>query len=201
MFKKFMLLSILFAFAVFSMAQKPEYVGADGCKACHKKDEKGAQYTKWSETAHAKAFETLKSEKALEVAKKAGLTEAPSESAKCVGCHTTGFGKGGYEIITDAAFWNPAKEDKDAVKAAKRMEGLQTVGCEVCHGAGSEYKGKKAMEGLFAGTVKKEDVGLTDPAEAICIECHNDKSPTFKSFNFAEYIEKVKHPFPEGMRK
>jgi len=177
-----------------------DYVGSHKCKSCHKKEESGAQYIKWSEGVHAKAFETLKSEEAAAVAKKAGLKTPAHESPECVGCHTTGYGKGGYEI-KDEAFWNPAKDDKDGKKAVKVMEGLQAVGCESCHGPGGDYKSKKVMQAIFDGSTPAGDVGLWTPNEKICVECHNEKSPTYKPFKFDERVKEVGHPYPEGFRK
>jgi len=195
---------IVLLFSIFTLCafgQKAEYIGTNKCKSCHNKEEKGAQYKIWSEGKHAKAFETLKSEQAVEVAKKLGLTEAPHESPKCLGCHTTGYEKGGYEVITDEAFWNPAKDDKEGKKAKKRMLGLQGVGCEACHGAGSLYKGKKDMAAVFNGEKAGADVGLLEVTEETCKECHNEKSPTFKAFDYAKQLDEIKHPYPEGMKK
>lgn len=101
--------------AVFSFsAEKPEtpkagYVGAKKCKMCHNSKAKGAQYDKWMADPHYKAYETLKTPKSLEVAKKAGIKD-PLADAKCLKCHMTA----------------------DTIKA-------EGVSCESCHGAGSLY--------------------------------------------------------------
>lgn len=74
------LLSALFLvlFAQEEGEEKPEYVGVQKCKMCHKKIH-GA----WLETKHAVAIETL------------GDTSATDEA--CLACHVTGYGKpGGY---------------------------------------------------------------------------------------------------------
>ncbi|UCD94594.1 MAG: cytochrome c3 family protein, partial [Candidatus Zixiibacteriota bacterium] len=52
---------------------KHEYVGADKCKYCHKKD---GVHPSWLETKHAKAWENLKPEQ--------------QKDEKCIGCHSTG---------------------------------------------------------------------------------------------------------------
>ncbi len=52
---------------------KFEYVGADKCKMCHKKD---GIHDSWLATKHATAWEALKPEQ--------------QKDEKCVGCHTTG---------------------------------------------------------------------------------------------------------------
>jgi hypothetical protein len=52
---------------------KHEYIGANKCKICHKKD---GIHPSWLETKHAKAWENLKPEQ--------------QKDKNCVGCHTTG---------------------------------------------------------------------------------------------------------------
>lgn len=52
---------------------KHEYVGADKCKICHKKD---GIHPSWLETKHAKAWDALKPEE--------------QKNDKCVACHSTG---------------------------------------------------------------------------------------------------------------
>lgn len=202
---KRILITVL-AFTVVAWAQdaaKFEYIGTNKCKGCHNSAKKGAQYKSWEESAHAGAFETLKSEKSAEIAKKMGLKTAAYDAPECLVCHSTGFGKGGYEV-KDAKFWNPAEDDKDGAKAVKVMENLQHVGCESCHGAGSEYKSKNAMEGVFDGSRKAAELGLLAPDEALCKTCHNEKSPTFnkeKPFIFAEKIKQITHLYPEDVKK
>ncbi len=196
--KTVLLLSVLLA--GYAVASDFEYVGSKKCKSCHKSEKKGAQYPKWEESKHGNAFETLKSEQALEIAKSKGLKTAPHEAPECLKCHTVGYGEGGYEV-KDEAFWNPADDDKEGKKAAKRMEGLKNVGCESCHGPGSEYKKKKVMKAIYEGTEKAEDHGLVIPDEKTCLSCHNEESPTYKEFNYKERLEKIAHPIPEDMDK
>lgn len=56
-------------------AQDFEYVGSKKCKMCHNKEPKGAQFTQWSESKHAKAMESLSAEEA--------------KDPKCLKCHST----------------------------------------------------------------------------------------------------------------
>ena len=179
------------------LGQSFEYVGTKKCSSCHKKDEKGAQYKVWEKARHSKAFETLKGEEAIKIAAEKGLKNDPWEAPECLKCHTTGYGKGGYEV-KDAAFWNPDPEDRAGKKAVKRMKGLQAVGCEVCHGPGSKYKSKKVMKAVYAGQTDGSTVGLLEVTKETCISCHNDEGPTFTSFNFDEALEKIAHKMPEG---
>jgi hypothetical protein len=55
----------------------------------------------------------------------------------------------------------------------------------------------KVMKDLYAGTAKAADYGLVMPTEETCKTCHNEKSPTFKGFDFAKYSEMIAHPVPK----
>ncbi len=79
--------------------------------------------------------------------------------------------------------------DPDLVATLKVTEG---VSCESCHGPGSKYSPKSVMRDRAKSIAK----GLILPIEEVCITCHNDESPHFKGFDFAEYVEKVSHPDP-----
>ncbi len=183
--------------------KKFEYVGASKCKMCHKKASKGNQYGKWEESLHAKSLEALKTDKAAEIAKKLGLKTSADQAPECLVCHTTGFGKGGYEV-KDAKFWDQVTDKGKPVKEVKRMTSLQNVGCEACHGPGSKYKSKKIMTAVFKGETAPETVGLNLPDEQTCLGCHNEKNPTFdkeKGFKYSEMVKKIAHPYPEDIKK
>ena len=51
------------------------YVGVKMCAICHKKDDSGNQMGVWEKGPHAKAFETLGTDKAKEIAKKQGIDD------------------------------------------------------------------------------------------------------------------------------
>ncbi len=160
--------------------EKPvhKYVGAAKCKMCHNAAAKGAQYTKWTEMKHAKAYATLGTDAAKEIAKKKGI-EDPQKSADCLKCHQTGYGQ-------EAANFAPTY---------KAEEGVQ---CEACHGAGSDYMAMPTMKGIRAGTKKAEDFGLVMPTKDTCTGCHNDQSPSFKGFDFSADSAKIAHPIPKS---
>jgi len=188
-------LIIMLTLGAFLMAQDFEYVGSAKCKMCHNKAEKGEQYTKWLEGPHSGTFETLKSEESAKIAADLGIAGNAWEAPECLKCHTTGFGVGGYEVMGDD-FWNPADDDKAGAKAVKRMEALKGVGCESCHGPGSEYKSKKIKEQIIAGEIDPASVGLLEVTEETCVVCHNDESPTFEGFNYEERAAEIAHPRP-----
>jgi cytochrome c553 len=159
----------------------PTYAGVTKCKMCHNADNKGAQYKVWAASPHAQAFATLATPEAAEVAKKAGVTGSPQQAPQCLECHTTGF-----------------KAPAEARAAVKPEDG---VSCEECHGPGSDYQSMTVMKAIFAGTTPPASVGLLIPDEKVCLRCHNEKSPTFKPFDYKERLAKIAHPYPAEFAK
>lgn len=167
-------------------AGEATYIGSNKCKMCHL-----AQHKSWSGNKHGKALETLLPDQATEMKTKHSLDPKKdySKDATCLACHTVGLGKpGGYAV-----------HDTADEKVAKEMKGLIGVGCEMCHGPGSEYaklheeimksKRKYKSEEMYA-------VGMTKIEEATCKTCHNDKGPTFdktKPFDFAKMKDQNTH--------
>lgn len=144
------------------------------CKICHSKADKGDQFGVWQKSKHAKAFEALKSDKAKEVAKKAGV-EDPTTSGKCLKCHSTAYG-----------FTEAKVTDKIAVE--------EGVTCQTCHGPGDKYKTKgKHDQGIELA--KKN--GMLVPDANTCARCHNKDNPTDPgNFNFDEKKKEIAHPRP-----
>jgi hypothetical protein len=91
---------------------------------------------------------------------------------KCLKCHST-----------------VGHVDESLVATLKADEG---VSCETCHGPGSGYKSNTVMK----SREKSIEKGLIIPDEALCRSCHNEESPTFKGFNYEEYLAKIAHPVP-----
>lgn len=172
---KFSYMLVMFiAFALTINAQN-QFVGVKTCGMCHKKADQGEQLKIWEGSAHAKAFETLKSEKATKIAGGNAF-----ENAECLACHTTGHGV-------------------DAALLGSKFNVEEGVQCEACHGAGSEYKSKKTME----DHAKSVAAGMTEYADEAAIEkhcrtCHNEKSPTHNEnkFDFKKMWPKIAHPVP-----
>ena len=97
----------------------------------------------------------------------ASLKPEEQKKAECIECHITG------KTATDSMLVN--------------------VGCEACHGQGSDYKTMKVMKDPKLAA----EAGLMPITEASCTRCHNKKSPTFKAFDFA----KAKDPAAGGVHK
>lgn len=172
-FMKLIFLILFFCVPASLYAEEHEFVGVKKCALCHKKAEQGEQVRIWQESKHAKAFESLATPEAKEFAAKRGVSD-PQTSGKCLKCHSTAYGFT-EERVTQAI---PVEEG---------------ISCESCHGPGKDYMKKNIME-------KKEDAianGLNIPNEQTCRKCHNEESPTFKPFNFAERYEKIKHLIPK----
>lgn len=72
---------------------------------------------------------------------------------------------------------------KDAAGAL--ITGVQ---CESCHGPGSVYKSQKIMKDKKAALA----AGLIEPTKEVCVKCHNEKSPTFKGFEFEKAVKMEK---------
>ncbi len=186
MIRKIALL-LIFSLAFISTVSAQDYIGASKCKMCHKSEAKGNQWGVWEASDHSKALATLSTDEAKKVAAEKGIDD-PATAGECLQCHATGWGNGGYALEVDAA--DP--------RAVKKNKNLASVGCEVCHGPGSKYKSKKTMTGLTDGTIDPASIaGYMIPNEATCLTCHNEKSPTFKGFDFNESMTKIAHPYPK----
>jgi formate-dependent nitrite reductase cytochrome c552 subunit len=173
---------------VFTADEEPKYsyVGSQTCKKCHL-----AQHKSWAKTKMGEAFESLKIGKAAEVKEKFGLDPKKdyTKDAACLPCHTVGYQKpGGY-----------APPDPEDRRAVKRAESLRGVGCESCHGPGSEYV--KVFEEIDKSqrtytTEELTAVGLRLPDKTVCVECHNADSPTVDptvEFDFEGTKDKSTH--------
>lgn len=91
---------------------------------------------------------------------------------------------------------DPQKSDK-CLSCHNGWDNEEGVGCEDCHGPGSEYKSMNVMKGIFEGNLKPEDYGLIRSNEELCKKCHNEESPTYKEFKFEEFLKKIEHPVPK----
>ena len=160
-----------------AQTKKAQYIGSAKCKMCHKTAKQGEQFPKWEAGPHAKAYATLATDAAKEVAKKAGVQGDPQKAADCLVCHATGH---------DAA--------ADAKAASFKV--TEGVGCEACHGPGSLYKSMKVMKAIAAGTQDAKAVSYMKGGKEKCLECHNEKSPTYKPFNHEERWAEIAHPKP-----
>jgi hypothetical protein len=169
--------------AVGSLAGDFKYIGVKKCKTCHQKELIGDQHAEWEKSKHSKAYETLKGEEAAKFAEAAGVTGPAHEAKQCLECHVTAYG-------ADASAF---------LKGPLKVE--NGVQCESCHGPGSGYKKKKVM----ADHALSVAGGLQEPGknEAVCVACHNDKSPTWdpaKGFDYEASKKVIAHPIPAEVK-
>ncbi len=156
------------------------YVGSKKCKKCHIKE-----YKSWAETRMAKAFEILKPGNSKEAKEKfsVDVNKDFTQDPKCLKCHTTGYGESDGYVVPDP-------NDKKSVRKAKKLEG---VGCESCHGPGSEYV--KVFDEILKSKRKYKvdelySVGLAKIGEPTCKDCHNDESPTINPGDPFDYAKR-----------
>lgn len=139
-----------------------------------------------------------------------GKTEAKAEKAatakfdfigdkKCKLCHKNEHDS--WATTVHAKAWEalkPEEQKKDSCtvchSTGKDATGalLTGVQCEACHGAGSAYKTSPIMKDIKQATAN----GLKMATKEVCVTCHNEKSPTFKGFDFDKYVKNEK-----GMHK
>ena len=160
------------------------YIGAAKCKSCHKSEASGNQYEVWSGMQHAKAFETLGSDEAKELAAALGI-EDPQKAEACLKCHVTAFGV----------------DEELLARGFKPELGVQ---CESCHGPGEKH-----MKARFAAAAAAEEddeapgyTGAaaeemnTQPGVEICTGCHRPESPSYEPFCYYEARVKIRHLNP-----
>lgn len=88
------------------------------------------------------------------------------DSVECLGCHTTGTKADGSSILS--------------------------VGCEACHGPGSDYRKMRIMKNEELAVQR----GLLLQTEAVCVRCHNEKCPSFADFDYSAIDFKKVHLIP-----
>lgn len=111
--------------------QKDQINGITGCSTCHEK-----QNDFWKNTRHANAYATL-----------AQLGQ--SFNLQCLPCHVT------------AGQINDSSVESEKLYLLSLNNDRQTIGCEVCHGAGKNHL-------LSPGEVRP----VRRPPEEICTQCH-----------------------------
>ena len=152
-----------------------EIIGAPKCKTCHKA-KTGDQWKIWTESAHARAFETLASDESKRIAGERGLGD-PQQEESCLKCHATRSSLGSGAVVSEKG----------------KYSDNEGVGCESCHGPGSDYKSNRIMQDPEAA--RAAGLVVIKTAEG-CIQCHNEESPTYTDFNFEKRWAEIAHPIP-----
>jgi len=148
---------------------QPTYIGVLTCAVCHKSAAMGYQYSLWRLSAHARAYAILATEQAYKMAKEQVISDDPQASPACLACHTTAY----------------HKPVSGPIESFSMYEG---VGCEACHGAGSNYYAEAIMRDPRAAKA----AGLKEVTRESCMECHRNAHG--KPFDFDEAVKKIAHP-------
>ena len=119
------------------------YVGVDVCGACHATTTSALVYQDWKESPHSRAYSSLESTRAEEYLK---VNQASLEN--CLQCHTTLGREGANEF-------------------EEKLNG-DGVGCERCHGPGSEY----VQTTLMKSSASMLASGGSPGNLADCYACH-----------------------------
>ena len=172
----YLLTIILFPITSILSQSSNTYVGAETCGMCHKTEKQGSQLSIWKNSAHGKAFETLKTDTANQIAKEKGFKGPAAETWECLKCHVTGY-------------------NLDATMLGEKFKIEDGVQCETCHGAGSAYKDMKVMKDKNLAIEK--GLIVHNNLEEFCVSCHNNESPTFVEMDIKEAWDKIKHNIPE----
>jgi len=152
-----------------SDAHQPKYAGVMACGGCHKGRMMGYQFSKWRLSPHASAYAILGSAAAGPIAKQMGVEGEPLTAPACLRCHATGY--------RDAA--------GGVLDTYSVHEG---IGCEACHGAGSDYSPEAVMRDPRAAA----RAGLKKVTRQTCLACHEKAHG--KPFDYDAALVRIAHP-------
>ncbi len=147
----------------------PKYAGVRVCAACHMGPEMGYQFSKWRMSPHARAHAVLSTAAAAAMAAAMGVREDPQSSPSCLKCHATA----------------PHRRPAGVLPSYAHHEG---VGCEACHGAGSDY----AREAIMRDRRAAVRAGLVGKPRERCLGCH--LSAHGKPFDLEAALKRIAHP-------
>jgi hypothetical protein len=146
-----------------------------GSDKCKKCHE--SAYAVWKKTPHSHAYQTLVDAK---------YPSNRQYDPECIVCHTVGFGY------------------KDGFRDAQQTPHLENVGCENCHGPGSEHashpndeKWQKLMNAWRAPEAETEAARAKrhDRIDHFCQTCHDiDNDVTWKDNAFPRKWKVIAHP-------
>ena len=137
---------------------EPFFIGTNECATCHVE-----AHQFWTETSHASAVATLEN-------------RHKQFDQNCIGCHVVGWEQPGGSVL--------GKIEYDAeLNGHSFRKDLNNVGCESCHGAGSNHRLNPLNEHGNPQHIERF------PTEESCAQCHvPDHSPTF---DFGVYVERI----------
>lgn len=148
---------------------QPRHTGVMACAECHDDAKSGTQFSKWRMSGHAKAYAVLVTPRAREIAEEMGVRGDFREDPKCLKCHSTAHHRPAGGFLESFAI----------------SEG---VGCEACHGAGSEY----SHETVMRDEPSAEKAGLREVTPKTCGACHENAHG--KPFDYEKSLVAIAHP-------
>ncbi|MHC4178994.1 MAG: multiheme c-type cytochrome, partial [Planctomycetota bacterium] len=152
---------------------KPKYVGVEACAKCHKGPQMGYQFSKWRMSAHANAYAVLGTPAAEAIAKEMGVKKTPLASPACLKCHASAHHDAAGGVSESYAVY-------------------EGVGCEACHGAGSDYLFEAVMQDKRAAAM----AGLKEVTRQTCLGCHQDPHHPGRArpFDYEAALKEIAHP-------
>lgn len=140
---------------------EPTYIGTAQCATCH-----GEAHAFWETTAHSSAMETL-------------VERDKDFDQSCVGCHVVGWEQPGGSMLGNLVY-------EEEIQGQVFEKDLRDVGCESCHGPGSEHRRMPLDEAGMPHAI------LTSPTQEQCAQCHvPEHSPRF---DFDVYVHEITGP-------
>jgi formate-dependent nitrite reductase cytochrome c552 subunit len=111
----------------------------------------------------------------------------------CQSCHPEAYAAWKGSAHARAKDPLSPQQQKDArclsCHSPQQQEGLAQVSCESCHGNGQHYVAHYVMKDPELARL----VGLQDPGEKSCRNCHDATSPSLKPFDFKEALRRIDH--------
>ena len=147
----------------------PKHVGVMACAKCHKGPQMGYQFSKWRMSKHADAYAVLGTPAASTIAKEMGVKGQPMTQLACLKCHATGYGQPAGGVSESHSVYHG-------------------VGCEACHGPGSDYSFEAVMRDKRAAKA----AGLAEITRQTCLGCHENAHG--KPFDYAKALAAITHP-------
>ena len=112
----------------------------------------------------------------------------------CKACHPAAYAAWRSSKHARAFESLSPQEKKDARCVSCHAPDLRTqqvtgVSCEACHGGGQYYSPEYVMKDPELSRL----VGLVDPSEKQCRNCHDASSPSLQPFDFREKLKLIDH--------
>lgn len=120
----------------------------------------------------------------------------------CKGCHAQAYDAWKESKHSRARQSLSAQQQKDArclsCHSPNEVEqSVADVSCETCHGGGQFYTSSYVMKDAELARL----VGLQDPSEKSCRNCHDASSPSLAPFDFVEKLKLIDHWTAERARR